>query len=350
MAKLLGSVYFSGRCGSGGNSSLKATAASLEARPTATVNNGSTSAPMVVSEEDAEKGGALAGASRSTTSRGASNVGSATVQPATPQNSSQTLKQDQTQMKQMRSGSGPKKSGLDQGQQAVVPDYASTTGGPVPTHQQGSGSSGSLSSLSSVAPAPGFRAGPGSGLGLGFGRRGSAPSATATTGTATITTSSDPRSGSNSSSSSMGNSRSSSKLSLTGGGSTNDAAIRAAASATKTKLAKRVEDQHAHVVEVHFQQEPDANADAEAGDIHAASAFAATGGQAHVDDADDDVDDGNPDEETILTEIEQGILDVFSDVYLNKHLIYSILELILVRLMPELAEKRVSELWEERLV
>ncbi|KAK3504645.1 PXA domain-containing protein [Neurospora crassa] len=346
MAKLLGSVYFSGRCRFGGNSGLKATAASLKTRPTATVNTGSTSAPMMVSEEDAEKRGALAGASRFTTSRGASNVGSATVQPAASQNSSQTPKQDQTQMEQMRSGSGPKTSGLDQGQQAVVPGNASITGGPVPTHQQGSGSSGSLSSLSSVAPAPGFRAGPGSGLGLGFGRRGSAPSATA----ATITTSSDPRSGSNSSSFSTGNSWSSSKPTLTGGGSTNDAAIRAAASATKTRLAKRVEDQHAHVVEVHFQQELDANADAEAGDIHAASAFAATGGQAHVDDADDDVDDGTPDEETILTEIEQGVLDVFSDAYLNKHLIYSILELILVRLMPELAEKRVSELWEERLV
>ncbi|KAK2062811.1 hypothetical protein LY76DRAFT_504939 [Colletotrichum caudatum] len=54
-------------------------------------------------------------------------------------------------------------------------------------------------------------------------------------------------------------------------------------------------------------------------------------------------------QQQMLTEIEEGILDVFSDEYCNKHLVYSILELILVRLMPELAEKGVAELWEERL-
>lgn len=61
----------------------------------------------------------------------------------------------------------------------------------------------------------------------------------------------------------------------------------------------------------------------------------------------------NPDEEEedeeILQAIEQGILDIFSDEYCNKHLIYSLLELILVRLMPELAEKGVTELWNERV-
>ncbi|KAL7626278.1 hypothetical protein AAE478_003048 [Parahypoxylon ruwenzoriense] len=55
------------------------------------------------------------------------------------------------------------------------------------------------------------------------------------------------------------------------------------------------------------------------------------------------------DEDRILSEIETGILDVFSDPYCNKHLVYGVLELILVRLMPELAEKGVIELWEERL-
>ncbi|KAM0334205.1 hypothetical protein ACHAQA_001226 [Verticillium albo-atrum] len=59
-------------------------------------------------------------------------------------------------------------------------------------------------------------------------------------------------------------------------------------------------------------------------------------------------DDGQEDER-VLREIEEGILDVFSDEYCNKHLMYGILELILVRLMPELAEKGVAELWEERL-
>lgn len=51
----------------------------------------------------------------------------------------------------------------------------------------------------------------------------------------------------------------------------------------------------------------------------------------------------------IVAEIETDILDVFSDPYCNKHLVYSALELVLIRLMPELAEKGVVELWEERL-
>jgi hypothetical protein len=51
----------------------------------------------------------------------------------------------------------------------------------------------------------------------------------------------------------------------------------------------------------------------------------------------------------ILTDIETGLLDVFGDAYCNKHLVYSILELVLVRLMPEMADKSVTELWEERL-
>ncbi|KAI0128631.1 hypothetical protein BJ170DRAFT_337527 [Xylariales sp. AK1849] len=55
------------------------------------------------------------------------------------------------------------------------------------------------------------------------------------------------------------------------------------------------------------------------------------------------------DEGRILSEIESGILDPFSDSYCNRHLVYGVLELILVRLMPELAERGVIELWEERL-
>lgn len=54
-------------------------------------------------------------------------------------------------------------------------------------------------------------------------------------------------------------------------------------------------------------------------------------------------------DDRILSEIETGILDVFSDAYCNKHLMYDVLELILVRLMPELAERGVIDLWEERL-
>ncbi len=59
--------------------------------------------------------------------------------------------------------------------------------------------------------------------------------------------------------------------------------------------------------------------------------------------------DQDQEEERILSEIETGVLDVFSDAYCNKHLVYGIVELVLVRLMPELAERGVIELWEERL-
>lgn len=58
---------------------------------------------------------------------------------------------------------------------------------------------------------------------------------------------------------------------------------------------------------------------------------------------------GGEQDERILAEIESGILDVFSDAYCNKHLMYSVVELILVRLIPELTEKGIVELWEERL-
>jgi len=51
----------------------------------------------------------------------------------------------------------------------------------------------------------------------------------------------------------------------------------------------------------------------------------------------------------IYAEIETGILDVFGDAYCNRHLIYGILELVLVRLMPELTEKGVLELLSERV-
>jgi hypothetical protein len=62
--------------------------------------------------------------------------------------------------------------------------------------------------------------------------------------------------------------------------------------------------------------------------------------------ADSDLD---AEDARVISEIDQRILDVFSDEYCNKHLMYSALELILVRLMPELAEKTVTELLEERL-
>lgn len=49
-----------------------------------------------------------------------------------------------------------------------------------------------------------------------------------------------------------------------------------------------------------------------------------------------------------LKEVEE-VLDLFSDAYCNKHLMYGIVELVIIRLVPELAEKGVEELLEERL-
>ena len=41
-------------------------------------------------------------------------------------------------------------------------------------------------------------------------------------------------------------------------------------------------------------------------------------------------------------------LDVWGDEYMNKHLAYAAVELIVVRVLPELAEKSVQELFRER--
>jgi hypothetical protein len=53
-------------------------------------------------------------------------------------------------------------------------------------------------------------------------------------------------------------------------------------------------------------------------------------------------------EEALVDELEE-LLVVLDDEYCNKHLMYSVLELILVRLMPELSERGVEELLQERL-
>lgn len=52
--------------------------------------------------------------------------------------------------------------------------------------------------------------------------------------------------------------------------------------------------------------------------------------------------------EQMLTDIE-CVLDVFGDAYMNKHLIFGIVELCVVRLMPEIGEMGVRELMEARL-
>lgn len=53
-------------------------------------------------------------------------------------------------------------------------------------------------------------------------------------------------------------------------------------------------------------------------------------------------------DESVSRAIEADILDPLDDLYLNKHLIYAILETILVKLIPELGEQPVSELLAER--
>lgn len=54
------------------------------------------------------------------------------------------------------------------------------------------------------------------------------------------------------------------------------------------------------------------------------------------------------DRDQIVNQIETDILDVMSNTYMNKHLIYGILDFIMVALIPELAKKTPSELLGER--
>ncbi|KAF2199264.1 hypothetical protein GQ43DRAFT_376661, partial [Delitschia confertaspora ATCC 74209] len=54
------------------------------------------------------------------------------------------------------------------------------------------------------------------------------------------------------------------------------------------------------------------------------------------------------DQRTMLKQVEE-LLDCLDDPYLNKHFIYQIVDLIVVRLAPELGERGVQELLEERL-
>lgn len=57
---------------------------------------------------------------------------------------------------------------------------------------------------------------------------------------------------------------------------------------------------------------------------------------------------GDTEELLLLEAIENDILDLFADEYCNKHLIYSIIETVLVKLLPELSERSVAELMEDR--
>ena len=57
---------------------------------------------------------------------------------------------------------------------------------------------------------------------------------------------------------------------------------------------------------------------------------------------------GSEEREDWVGEVE-GELDVWGDEYLNKHLGYAVLELIVIRILPEIGEQRVEELLRERL-
>ncbi|KAJ6036548.1 hypothetical protein N7540_000827 [Penicillium herquei] len=55
-----------------------------------------------------------------------------------------------------------------------------------------------------------------------------------------------------------------------------------------------------------------------------------------------------PEELCLLEMIETDLLDILADEYCNKHLIYSILETVLAKVLPELAERSVADLMEDR--
>lgn len=56
----------------------------------------------------------------------------------------------------------------------------------------------------------------------------------------------------------------------------------------------------------------------------------------------------DPEELHLLETIEQELLDLFEDDYCNKHLVYSIVETVLARLLPELSERSIADLMEDR--
>lgn len=60
------------------------------------------------------------------------------------------------------------------------------------------------------------------------------------------------------------------------------------------------------------------------------------------------VDDDDETTTLLLEAIEMDLLDPFSDAYCNKHLIFAVIESVLVKLLPELSERGITELMEER--
>lgn len=57
---------------------------------------------------------------------------------------------------------------------------------------------------------------------------------------------------------------------------------------------------------------------------------------------------GGTEGERQVREVEE-LLDVFADPYLNRHLLYALVDLVVVRVLPEMAERGVGELRGERV-
>lgn len=62
----------------------------------------------------------------------------------------------------------------------------------------------------------------------------------------------------------------------------------------------------------------------------------------------DDTNQLDPEELFLLETIETDLLDVLADEYCNKHLVYSIIETVLAKVLPEMAERTIAELMEDR--
>lgn len=79
-----------------------------------------------------------------------------------------------------------------------------------------------------------------------------------------------------------------------------------------------------------------------------ASDSAAKGGNGAERTDEVDAAEVDPKEEYLLEAIENDLLDLLSDEYCNKHLVYSIIETVLAKVLPEMAERGVADLMEDR--
>lgn len=85
-----------------------------------------------------------------------------------------------------------------------------------------------------------------------------------------------------------------------------------------------------------------------AGDAHVQTSVFSSRKHKVYTEGDDEDDEENDGQEELLSAIEHDILDIFADKYCNKHLMYSIIETVLVKLLPEISEHGVAELMAER--